>query len=133
MPVSFNDKLSRWEALNTNLKQQIAELPHLQRGQEEFETLTRQCFEVVAEQDYHTGRKSQSVARRRVLEQQGNQLYEFLVAGLRHAYGPKSQKLREFGAKPRIRRSVKKEEPDPNEPLSPATATSHSLPPHSTT
>ena len=111
MPVTFNNKLAIWEALNTNLKPHLADLPHLQKGQAELEALIRRGFELVAQQNQYTGLASQSVAERRQLDERGTQIAEFLAAGLRHAFGGKSQKLREFGVKPRIRRRAKKEEP----------------------
>lgn len=127
MPVTFNNKLAIWEALNTNLKPQLADLPHLQKGQEEFEVLIRRGFELVARQNQYTSLASQSVAERRLLDEQGTQLAEFLAAGLRHSFGVKSQKLREFGVKPRIRRRAKKEEPPSGgegpEPSSPNSST----------
>jgi len=112
MPRSFNDKLTRWEALNANLKPQLTDLPNLQKGQEDLERLLQKGLEVVAQQNQYTGLARQAVAEREELEKEGDQLVEFLAAGLRHALGPKSVKLHEFGLRPRNRgRKPKKQEP----------------------
>lgn len=110
MPTSFNDQLARWDALNTNLKPQLVDLPHLQKGQEEFEALLRKGFEIAAQQHHYTGLFRQIIVERNKLEAQAKQLADFIASGLRHAFGSKSQKLHEFGVKPRIRRRIKKEE-----------------------
>lgn len=118
MPTSFNDKLARWDALNTNLKPQLADLPHLQKGQEEFEALLRKGFEIAAQQHQYTGLFRQIIVDRNQLEARVTQLAEFLASGLRHTYGKKSQKLHEFGVKPLIRRKARKETPSPGEETS---------------
>jgi hypothetical protein len=111
MPVSFNDKLARWDALNTNLKPQLQlpEMAHLQKGQEEFERLVQRGFEIVAQQNQYVSLFRQIIVDRNELDQKASQLSEFLSLGLRHAFGSRSQKLREFGIKPRaaIKRKVK--------------------------
>jgi len=112
MPRSFNNKLARWDALNSNLKPHVAELPNLQKGQEELERFLQRGFDLLARQDQYVGLARQVVADRLALEKEGDQLVEFLAAGLRHNFGPKSKKLHEFGLKPRNRgRKPKKAEP----------------------
>lgn len=115
MPVAFNDKLARWDALNTNLKPllQQPEMAHLQKGQEEFERLVQRGFEIVAQQNQYVALSRQIVVEREELDQKASQLSDFLSVGLRHTFGARSQRLREFGVKPRVKRKSKKEEPKP--------------------
>jgi hypothetical protein len=113
----LQDRLNRWEILNANLKQHLETLPDMTAKQADFEALIAQDVALAAQHSQLIGTARSLTAQRRALTRKGNQLRNIFVAALRHAFGPESQQLNEFGVRPRVfRRRETPSSPQP-EPL----------------
>jgi len=77
-----------------------------------FEKLVADGLDLVARQDAATAAVSDLVARRLILERQGDHLREFLDAALRRKLGVGSRRLKEFGIRPREPKTRHRPNPD---------------------
>lgn len=102
--TTFQIQLSRWDALNTNLKPRLQELPELGKVQKQLEETLAEGLTLAAQQNQLTAALRDLVVRRNELEQRGTGLRQYVEAALRHELGPKSMKLVEFDVRPRGRR-----------------------------
>jgi hypothetical protein len=101
--IDLQNRLANWEVLNTNLKTNLAALPELQAGQERLETYIAEGQALVALQSRLTAEVRDIGPNRLSLVRRGSQHREFLAAALRNTFGADSQRLIEFGVKPRRR------------------------------
>lgn len=124
----LQDRLHRWEVLNANLKQHLETMPDMTAKQAEFEALIEQDVALAAQYSQLIGAARSITIARRTLGKKGNQLRNILVAALRHAFGPESQQLNEFGVKPRVFRKRKVEETTKAESAIPAPADTPTCP-----
>jgi len=104
-PKSFDDKLNDWQALVDNLKPHLTDLPNLSIDQASLSTLVTQTRALQAQQDSHLASLRDIVSQRNVLAVEARKARNRLVAGLQSAFDHSSDKLLEFGIKPRVRRS----------------------------
>jgi hypothetical protein len=98
---TLSKKIGALEALITNAKPLLPEMPHLSEPTEGLETLLAELKALESLQDVHKAQLRETNARRIGLEKQTRDLRNRVVRGLQSRYGLASQKLLEFGINPR--------------------------------
>lgn len=130
MPRTINTQggtVDHWRRLNTSLLANIRDLPHLEAPRFRLEMLGDEALELVMEQRALAARRQEASKRLQELLVEGRRIADFLQTGIRVHYGPRSEKLTEFGLQPfRGRKPAKPQEPE--EPAAPAAARSSSGP-----
>jgi hypothetical protein len=109
---SYSDKISRWKVLITNTRDEVAPVPKLAVLHAELESLLTQVEELEIQQG---GMKAdlQELNQKRVqILGDGEALRTRLAAALRATHGFDSERLLEFGIRPR-RRPRRSPAPDP--------------------
>ena len=101
---TFDTKLNGWQALVDNLKPHLADLPNLATDHATLTGLIDQARTLQARQDIHLSSLRDVVTQRSAIAQQARKARNRLVAGLQSAFDHESDKLLEFGVKPRARR-----------------------------
>jgi septal ring factor EnvC (AmiA/AmiB activator) len=101
----FDTRLNDWQALVDNLKPHLTDLPNLAADHGTLVTLIEQTRALMAQQDLHLASVRDVVSQRNALAAQARKARNRLVAGLQSAFDHESDKLLEFGVKPRARRS----------------------------
>ena len=101
----FDTRLNDWQALVDNLKPHLAEMPNLAADHATLTGLIDQTRALQAEQDQHLASVREVVSQKNTLAKQAGKARNRLVAGLQSAFDHESDKLLEFGVKPRARRS----------------------------
>jgi septal ring factor EnvC (AmiA/AmiB activator) len=101
----FDTRLNDWQALVDNLKPHLAELPNLAADHAALTGLIDQTRALQAQQDLHLASVRDVVTQKNALAAQAGKARNRLVAGLQSAFDHESDKLLEFGVKPRARRS----------------------------
>jgi chromosome segregation ATPase len=104
---SLKEKLANWEMMSSNLKAQLADIPHLTADQAALEHLVAEGQALAAQQGIHLASLRETNRQRFDLEKRGDELQDRLAGALRCQFGPKSPKLHEFGVKPRASRHRK--------------------------
>lgn len=99
---TLSKKIGALEALITNARPLLPEMPHLSEPTEGLETLLAELKALESLQDVHKAQLRETNARRIALEKQTRDLRNRVVRGLQSWYGLASQKLLEFGINPRI-------------------------------
>ena len=108
----FKKKLTQWDILATNMKALLPEMDNVAGDHAAFTQTVADGLELVARQEAAVAAASETVAKRRLLERQGDHLREFLEASLRRKFGVGSPRLREFGIRPRDPKSKRRLQPD---------------------
>lgn len=112
---SFASQMNLYTVLVNTLKQYLPEMPHLETLHQELEAVVAEGRVLEDQRGFHEAQLRQNNAQRREMEKKGRELRLRLASSLRGAFGPDSQKLLEFGVKPRAvvrrRRTAKPEEP----------------------
>lgn len=103
---SFNDTLNDWQALVVNLKPHLADLPNLAADHGTLSALVDPIRALQAQQDVHEASLRDVVSQRMLLAAQARKARNRLAAGLQSAFDHESDKLLEFGIKPRVRRGA---------------------------
>ncbi len=114
-PGSMNDIYVRLDKLATNLRPYLAEVPQAAEDQAELETVLTKIRTSFSEQEVHARRIAQLIAGRKADLQGAQDLRSRITATLQGRFGPTSERLVEFGVKPRRRRS--RPRPKETEPL----------------
>lgn len=114
-PGSMSDIYIRQDKLATNLRPYLAEMPHAAADHAELEAVLAKVRTSFAEQEVHTRRIAQLIAGRKADMQTAQDLRSRIVATLQGRFGPTSERLLEFGVRPRRRRGRPK--PKATEPL----------------
>jgi hypothetical protein len=113
---SFQKIVSLSELLNTTLKQQLTEMPHLKGESEELDQLITDVKGLDQEQETLRGRLLEIVRKRKEAERRGNDLRSRVAAQLRGKLGFTNENLLAYGIKPRKRerkKPTKKQVPPP--------------------
>lgn len=101
---SFKEKLASWEVMSTNLKAQLDQVPYLSEDQAALEALLAEGRGLEAQQGMYIAALRETNRKRVVLEIRGDEMRERMAGSLRGKFGPTSQRLHEFGVRPRTRR-----------------------------
>jgi hypothetical protein len=110
--LSFQKITSLCELLNSNLKPQLKDLPHLQDESTQLDSLLSRTKSLDGEQQVLMGRLREITRLRQEAEAEGQDLRSRVVAQIRGKLGFKNENLIGFGIPPR-KRSRKKGEKTP--------------------
>jgi pyruvate/2-oxoglutarate dehydrogenase complex dihydrolipoamide acyltransferase (E2) component len=116
--LSFQKIVSYCELLNSTLKPQLTEMPHLQDESAALDALVLQAKSLDNEQQVLRGRLREITRLRRETERQGQDLRSRIAAQIRGKMGFDNENLLGFGIPPRKR--TRKKPQDPAEAPSPA-------------
>jgi transcriptional regulator with XRE-family HTH domain len=117
-------KLGEWQRLQTALQVNQAELPHLETQRTQFETLVGQAEDLFQSQAALSASKQEASQQVAALVLECQRLETVLRLSLKQFYGPRSEKLVEFGIQPFRGRTPKpKLPPPPVESTDPADST----------
>jgi hypothetical protein len=115
---TVRERFARFQSLASNLRPRLPEMPALADNHAAFEELVVRIQASLAEQDVLASRTSELIRTREEDMKQALELRHRLAGQLQGHFGTGSEKLREFGIKPRRRRSRRKSEtPAPEEPV----------------
>jgi hypothetical protein len=98
---SYKENLVDWQTLVDNLSARLADLPHLTADHKSLADLVTHAQSVQDQRDAHKAGLQDLNQQRRALAVQARRLQNRLAAGLRNAFDVDSEKLVEFGVKPR--------------------------------
>jgi hypothetical protein len=118
---SFQTITSFCELLNSKLKPQLKDLPHLQDESTQLDSLIARTKSLDGEQQDLVGRLREITRLRRESELEGQDLRSRVVAQLRGKLGFKNENLIGFGILPRKRNRKKPEKTPPPTSETPST------------
>jgi hypothetical protein len=95
------ERIARWKVISAGLKPLLATMPHLADLHGELEKVIAQSEELDARAEALKAESRTVNASRETLAKSGDDLRSRLGASLQTTYGFKSEKLIEFGLKPR--------------------------------
>lgn len=95
------ERIARWKVISAGLKPLLATMPHLADLHGELEQVIAQSEELDARAEALKAESRAVNANREALAKSGDDLRGRLGASLQTTYGFKSEKLIEFGLKPR--------------------------------
>jgi len=104
---SYKENLVDWQTLAENLAPRVPDLPHLAADQKALSDLVAQAHALQDQRDAHKASLQDINKQRRVLATQARRVQNRLAASLRGTFDPDSEKLVEFGVKPR-RKTVRR-------------------------
>ena len=107
--TTIPERIARWKLLSAGLKPLLANMPHLADLHGELEKVIAQSEELDARSEALKAESREVNANRDKLARSGDELRSRLGASLQTAYGFKSEKLIEFGLKPRKARGRDKQ------------------------
>jgi hypothetical protein len=100
---SLSKKVGAWDALSTNVKARMQELPPLLVPMVQgLDGVIGEARELQGVQDVHRRQLRETTQRSRELESRGRKLRNQLIAGLQSVFGVESMMLVEFGLEPRL-------------------------------
>jgi hypothetical protein len=113
-------KVGEWQRMATSLEANRAELAHLEVPRAKLVTLLDRAVEIHAEQAALRASKQDASKRLRSVLDEGQRLMTGLRQMLKDHYGPRAEKIAEFGLQPFRGRKTKKSAPEvPEAPASP--------------
>jgi hypothetical protein len=101
MQTRFKEKLVNWQSLVDNLAPKLGELPHLAADHAALAALLPKARELQSSQEAAVAQLRDVNRQRAEMLRQGIQLGKSLGHGLKQAFGETSQKLLQYGVKPR--------------------------------
>lgn len=113
---SFQKIVSYCELLNSTLKPQLAEMPHLQDESTELDALIVKAKSLDNEQQVLRGRLREITRLRREAELEGQDLRSRIAAQIRGKIGFHNENLLGFGIPPRKRTRKKPQQDSPETP-----------------
>jgi len=105
---SYKENLVDWQTLAENLAPRLGDLPHLAADQKALTDLVAQAHALQDQRDAHKASLQDVNRQRRDLSVKAKRVQTRLAVGLKQAFDVDSEKLVEFGVKPRrevLRRS----------------------------
>jgi hypothetical protein len=131
--TTYAGKLGDWQRILAPLAANAADLPHLEMPRAQLATLVTQTLEFKSQQDTQRAAKQSASKQLQSMIEEGQRLTALLRQAVKQHYGPRSEKLAEFGIQPfRGRnRAGKTTTPTPTPPptvelKAPADPTNHS-------
>lgn len=113
--LSFRKIISLSELLNTSLKPQLTDMPHLKQDSDDLDQLITNAKSLDQEQQSLTGRLREIIRLRKEAEQNSNDLRSRVAAQLRGKLGFTNENLLAYGITPR-KRTRKKPAQNPEPP-----------------
>ena len=98
---SYKENLVDWQTLADNLAPRVGDLPHLAADQKALADLVTQAHTLQDQRDAHKASLQDLNKQRQALAAQAKRVQSRLAATLRGHFDPDSEKLVEFGVKPR--------------------------------
>lgn len=95
------ERIARWKVMSAGLKPLLGEMPHLATMHSELENVTLQSEELDARSEALKAESREVNRLREELAKTGDDLRLRLAAALQNVHGFRSEKLLEFGVKPR--------------------------------
>lgn len=122
--ISFQKIVTDCELLNSTLKPQLTEMPHLQDESTGLDTLIVEAKTLLNEQEVLRGRLREIIRLRREAELRSQDLRSRIVAQLRGKLGFTNENLLGFGIVPRkrVRKKPEAKKPPAATPAPPAPA-----------
>lgn len=99
---TLSKKIGAWDALATNVKARLPELPQLSPTVKELEEVVFEGRELQGVQDVHRRQLRETTQRSQEIERRGRKLRNQLVVGLQSVFGVDNMVLVEFGVEPRL-------------------------------
>lgn len=112
-PTSIPDFADDWQQLLGAYVANASELQSVESLSQQLTTTLAELQEFGVQEKASRSERQQFTKRRRETINRGRELAIRLRAGVKSVYGPKSEKLVEFGVKPFRRRTRKEKEPQP--------------------
>ncbi len=103
-PKSFKENLVVWRTMVDNLAPQLDRLPRLRASHASLTALLDRAAALQAEQAVHAAKLRQVNRERAAAAREGRKLRNYIALSLQHELGESSERLIEFGVKPRARR-----------------------------
>lgn len=98
----LSKKIGSWDALNTNVKARLLEVPQLEPAVKNLDAVILEGRELQGLQDVHRRQLRETTQRCRDLERRGRKLRNQLIIGLQSVFGVDNMVLVEFGVEPRL-------------------------------
>lgn len=116
--TSYAKKIVEWRFLVEQARPLVIEAPHLAAEHAAFEALVKEIEDLHARATMSDTTRRQSNRLRREAEVKGAEMRDRLAGALVHQFGPRSEKLLDYGVNPRrkIRRAPKPEAKAPTPP-----------------
>jgi hypothetical protein len=118
-PKGTSTRERRWDLLNSNVEEHLADMPQVQPLHTELKSMAGEVRALDNEQEEVRSRLRDIVQRRRELERRGELVRRRIEAHLRGTFGFTNEQLIKFGVKPRprvIRRKKTQENPEQQAP-----------------
>jgi hypothetical protein len=106
--TSIADAITAWENALANAKTSAAEVPGIEGYTAPLEEILAEAKMLTARLESRKGVKQQDTQDRRLLMQKGNVQVSRIRSAVRAFFGPRSERLIEFGARPVRQRTGKK-------------------------
>ena len=98
--TTYKGKVEGWERLSERLTANAGELAHLETSRAKLEGMMTQARQIAAVQAAQTAAKQQASQAMKTVIAEGDRLASVLLASIKEHFGPRSEKVAEFGAKP---------------------------------
>ncbi|HEY0552721.1 MAG TPA: hypothetical protein VGG20_00530 [Thermoanaerobaculia bacterium] len=98
--TTYKGKVEGWERLSERLTANAGELAHLETSRTKLEGMMTQARQIAAAQAAQTAAKQQGSQAMKTVIAEGDRLASVLLASIKEHFGPRSEKVAEFGAKP---------------------------------
>jgi hypothetical protein len=109
---TLSKEIGGWEAVITNIKARLPELPQLGPAVQELEGVVVEGKDIQSIQDVQRSELRETNRRSRDLRRRGRSIRHRLAAGVQSAFGVDSMALVAFGVKPRLQKSRRRLTPD---------------------
>jgi hypothetical protein len=118
--TTYKGKVEAWERLSERVTANAPDLAHLEVSRAKLAGLLDQARQVAAAQSAQTAAKQQASQTMRTVISEGDRLASVLLASIKEHYGPRSEKVAEFGVQPFRGRKTKKVAPEAPEVSTPS-------------
>jgi hypothetical protein len=122
--TTYASKLGDWQSFLAPLATNAADLPHLEIPRTQLAALLAQAVELKNQQATERAAKQGATQQLQTMVLEGQRLAALLRQALKQHYGPRSEKLAEFGLQPFRGRAKSKKTPPTPAPSPEATAPS---------
>ena len=114
--TTYAGKLGDWRRFLAALDANVTELPHLEMSRAKLTALLNQAVAINADQAARRAAKQEASKELLRLIIDGQRLANFLRKGVQEHYGPRAEKLSEFGLQPfrGLKRKTAPDEPIPD-------------------
>jgi hypothetical protein len=121
--TTYKGKIEDWGHLQERLTANAADLAHLEVLRTQLGTVMEQARQIAASQAAQRAAKQTASQSLKAAITEGDRLASLLRAAVKQHYGPRSEKVAEFGVQPfRGRKRTPKETPAPTPAPAPAPA-----------